>query len=243
MANQSDIDNASEQIARIVNTAKEELVASLVGLGTQVADLNTFFDTLLSLDIEGTLKSKIQKATSVYANAHRSVLESTIDFADIDGRGLSIFARLNEELFDAAIVRNIASSIRTQVSQGLQAGLTAKQITEQVAQSSISTAQMETVVNTTLNTYSRMATNQMMDQAPSNTKYVYIGPVDDRTRIECLDMASAGELTLSQIQSRFGEAVLIDGGGFNCRHKWEIASTEGKGFNLQKQAEKKLDNA
>ena len=100
MANQSDIDNASEQIARIVNTAKEELVASLVGLGTQVDDLNTFFDTLLSLDIEGTLKSKIQKATSVYANAHRWVLESTIDFADIDGRGLSIFAKLNEELFE-----------------------------------------------------------------------------------------------------------------------------------------------
>ena len=46
MANQSDIDNASEQIARIVNTAKEELVASLVGLGTQVDDLNTFFANL-----------------------------------------------------------------------------------------------------------------------------------------------------------------------------------------------------
>ena len=43
-------------------------------------------------------------------------------------------------------------------------------------------------------------------------------------------MASAGRLTLDQIKSQFGEAVLVDGGGFNCRHKWEIASEEGTTF-------------
>ena len=227
MANQNDIDNASEQIARIMDSAKEELVASLVGLGSQVTDLNAFIDSLIAMDIEGTLKAKVQKATSIYAQAHREVLESTINFADIDGKGLVSFARLNEELFDSAIIRNVSGQIRTQVAQGLQAGLTAKQITQQVAVSSISNAQMQTVVNTTLNTYSRMVTNQMMDIAPDNTKYVYIGPVDSRTRDECLDMASAGAITEEEIVSRFGEAVLIDGGGFNCRHKWEIQSKEG----------------
>ena len=242
MANQNDIDSASEQIARIMDTAKEELVASLVGLGTQVTDLNAFINSLISLDIEGTLKAKVQKATTIYAQAHRKVLESTINFANIDGRGLSAFARLNEELFDSAIIRNVSGQIRTQVAQGLQAGLTAKQITQQVAVSSISNAQMQTVVNTTLNTYSRMVTNQMMDIAPDNTKYVYIGPVDDRTRDECLSMASAGAITKKEIVSRFGEAVLIDGGGFNCRHKWEIQSKEG-GFNDPEEAKKRLKDA
>ena len=47
MANQNDIDNASEQIARIMDSAKEELVASLVGLGSQVTDLNSFIDSLI----------------------------------------------------------------------------------------------------------------------------------------------------------------------------------------------------
>ena len=50
-------------------------------------------------------------------------------------------------------------------------------------------------------------------------------------------MAGAGELTLDQIISQFGEAPLVDGGGFNCRHKWEIASTEGKGFSEQSKVE------
>ena len=82
----------------------------------------------------------------------------------------------------------------------------------------------------------------MMDIAPDNTKYVYIGPVDDRTRDECLSMASAGAITKKEIVSRFGEAVLIDGGGFNCRHKWEIQSKEG-GFNDPEEAKKRLKDA
>ena len=244
MANQQNIDIASEQIARIVDTAKAELVASLVGIGTQIDDVSAFIDTLLAMDIEGTLRSKLVKATSIYADAHRGVLESTIGFADIDGKGLSTFARLNEELFDSAIIRNIASNIKTQVAQGIQVGLSAKQIIEKVGQSSISTAQMQTVINTTLNTYSRMVTNQMMGVAPKNTKYVYIGPVDDRTRDECLEQIAEGEMTHSEIISKFGEAVLEDGGGFNCRHKWEIASTEGKGFSEQgKVSQQRIDNA
>ena len=235
MANQENIDTASEQIARIVDTAKEELVASLVGIGTQIDDVSAFIDTLLAMDIEGTLRSKVTKAISVYADAHRGVLESTIGFADIDGKGLSAFAKLNEELFDSSILRNIAGNIRTQVSQGIQAGLSAKQIIEKVGQSSISTAQMQTVINTTLNTYSRMVTNQMMGVAPKNTKYIYIGPVDDRTRDECLEQIAEGVMTQSEIISKFGEAVLVDGGGFNCRHKWEIASEEGiKLFEVRK---------
>ena len=43
-------------------------------------------------------------------------------------------------------------------------------------------------------------------------------------------MASAGKLTEAQIISQFGSAPLVDGGGFNCRHKWEIASEEGDKF-------------
>ena len=230
MANQRDIDRSSEQIANLVDKARAELVSSLYLIGKEIGDVGEFAEALLTIDIEGSLKSKLQKATSIYANAHRNVLESTIGFADINPRALATFATLNEQLFDNAIIRTISGNIRTQVVRGLQAGMTALEITEGVVSSSISNAQMQTLVNTTLNSYSRQVTNQMMSVAPKTTKYVYIGPVDDRTRDECLDMASAGRLTLDQIKSQFGEAVLVDGGGFNCRHKWEIASEEGTQF-------------
>ena len=68
----------------------------------------------------------------------------------------------------------------------------------------------------------------------------YVGPVDDRTRDECLFMASADRLTESEIISQFGAAVLVDGGGINCRHKWEIASEEGTKFHEGKQAQQAI---
>ena len=226
---QNDIDSASEQIAALVDKAKADLLTDLYNI-KRTMTLGAFIEIVSTIDIEGTLKSKLQKATSVFANAHRGVLESTIGFANIDSRLLTGFATLNEQLFDSSIIRTISGHIRTQVVKGVQAGLSITEIVASVTDASISNAQMQTLVNTSLNTYSRQVTNQMMDIAPSNTKYVYIGPVDEKTRDECLQMASAGRLTLDQIKSQFGEAVLVDGGGFNCRHKWEIASEEGTTF-------------
>ena len=239
---QNDIDSASEQIATLVDKAKTDLLTDLYNI-KRTMTLGEFIEIVSTIDIEGTLKSKLQKATSVFANAHRGVLESTIGFANIDSRLLTGFATLNEQLFDSSIIRTISGHIRTQVVKGVQAGLSITEIVASVTDASIYNAQMQTLVNTSLNTYSRQVTNQMMDIAPSNTKYVYIGPVDEKTRDECLQMASAGRLTLDQIKSQFGEAVLVDGGGFNCRHKWEIASDEGLGFNLQAKAEKRLADA
>jgi len=241
MANQSDIDNSAQLIADLVDKARTELVNDLYKLGLNTDDATAFAQSLLDLDVEGTLKKKLQKATSAYANAHRKVLESTIGFAEIEATTLTTFAQLNEQIFDNSIIRTISGNIKTEVSKGILAGLTANEILLNVSSSSISNAQMQTLVNTTLNSYSRTITNQMMNVAPANTKYVYIGPVDTKTREICLSMASADRLTESQIKSRFGASVLVDGGGFNCRHKWEIASEEGTSFHKPKEAKERLN--
>ena len=243
MSNQNAIDAASEQIARIVDTAKAELLTDLYNI-KRATTLGAFVEIVSTMDIEGTLKKKLLKATSIYANAHRGVLESTIGFADIDSKLLTGFATLNEQLFDNSIIRTISGHIRTQVVKGVQAGLSVAEIVANVTNASMSNAQMQTLVNTTLNTYSRQVTNQMMEIAPNNTKYVYIGPVDDRTRDECLEYAGSGPITEAEIIGNGWEASLVDGGGFNCRHKWEIASTEGKGFSEQDKVSQQVkDNA
>ena len=232
MANQNNIDRSSEQIANLVDKARAEIVQSLYLIGKEIGDVTEFAESLLTIDIEGSLKSKLQKATSIYANAHRNVLETTIGFADVNPRALATFATLNEQLFDNAIIRTISGNIRTQVVKGLQAGMSATQIIENVSSASISNSQMQTLVNTTLNSYSRQVTNQMMDIAPQSTKYVYIGPNDEKTRAECRKYIDAGRLTKKEIEgkgSKWKES-LVDGGGFNCRHKWEIASEEGIEF-------------
>ena len=230
MANQQAIDSSAEQIANLVDKAREELINDLYRLGVNVDNVPAFVSAILDLDVEGTLKAKLKKATSVYANAHRGVLESTIGFAEVSAETLTSFISLNEQVFDNAVINNISSHIRNEVVKGIQAGLNPSQIIQNVASSSISNSQMQTLVNTTLNSYSRTISNSMMEVAPKNTKYVYIGPSDEKTRDICLRQISAGRKTLAQIKSIFGEKVLVEGGGFNCRHKWEIASDEGIEF-------------
>ena len=243
MANQQAIDSSAEQIANLVDKAREELINDLYRLGVNEDNVPAFVSAILDLDVEGTLKAKLTKATSAYANAHRGVLESTIGFAEVSAETLTSFISLNEQVFDNAVINNISSHIRNEVVKGIQAGLNPSQIIQNVASSSISNSQMQTLVNTTLNSYSRTISNSMMEVAPKNTKYVYIGPSDEKTRDICLRQISAGRMTQGEIVSSFGSGVLVEGGGFNCRHKWEIASKEGSSFHKPKDAKERLKNA
>jgi hypothetical protein len=218
---QDDIDNAAQQMADLVDKATAELIQDLYNVGSDTGDLNAFTNAILNVDIEGTLKAKLVKATQVYADAHRQVLEGTIGFANIDSDSLVSFAQLDEQLFNKSVIGNISEHIRNEIVKGISVGLSANEIVQLVSNSSISNAQMQTLVTTTLNDYSRSVTNRMMLIAPANTKYIYIGPNDEKTRDECLEYINAGRLTRQQIVSKFGEKVLNKGGGFNCRHKWK----------------------
>ena len=243
MANQSNIDANAIKIAELVDKARAELIQDLYKVGNEIKDAEVFVETMLQIDIKGTLKNKLKNATNIYINAHRQVLETTIGFENISGAVVTGLAQLNQEVFDDTLVNTIASHIRNEVVTGIQSGLTATQIIQSVTQSSISNAQIQTLVTTTLNDYSRTVTNEMMKVAPTNSKYVYIGPIDNKTRAECILYASEGALTLEEIESKGWEGTLTKGGGFNCRHKWEIATDIGNTFHNKKEADKRKPEA
>ena len=99
-------------------------------------------------------------------------------------------------------------------------------------------------INDAMNNMSRAVTTQMMQDAPADLKYVYIGPVDEKTRPFCLDAAAQGALTEAQILELGGEYAesLVSGGGINCRHNWELASDDITGqFHRGGEAQKILD--
>ena len=137
------------------------------------------------------------------------------------------FVGTNTSVLDE-IMGSDAAELKNLLSTGAISGMADSEILNQLSKVTTSKHAAQAMLNTKLNTLSRVATNTMMKDAPADTKYLYVGPVDDRTRDECLFMASADRLTESEIISQFGAAVLTDGGGFNCRHKWEIASEVGR---------------
>ena len=158
----------------------------------------------------------------------------------IDEQTLDSFLSGNISVLDE-IIGTDASELKNILNSATISGMQSSDILNQVTAASSASGQ-RAILNTRLNTYSRVATNTMMKDAPKNTKYIYVGPVDDRTRDECLDMASAGALTEADIISTFGNAPLVDGGGINCRHKWEIASDEGIKLFEGKQAQQVIQN-
>ena len=240
MANQNDIDKAAIAISKIIDTAKLQVTDDIYLILSEL-DSAVMIEALKGLDIATILNKKVSKGISTYTVAHRKVLESTIGFQSVNASVLTSLIELNQDILNQSVIRTTAAQIKSKIASGIIAGTKPAQIVQQITNASISTAQVETLVNTTLNTYGRVITNQMMNEAPKNTKYVYVGPVDNATRDDCLDMAAAGELTLEQISSQFGEGVLSDGGGFNCRHKWEIASEEGTRFHEPEAAKDKIE--
>jgi hypothetical protein len=77
-----------------------------------------------------------------------------------------------------------------------------------------------------------------MEEAPNNAKYIYIGPADEKTRDFCLTAIQAGAITMAQIESMGWRSSLTDGGGINCRHGWELASSDVRSqFHRGKEAE------
>ena len=104
---------------------------------------------------------------------------------------------------------------------------------------------MTRIVGDGLNNYSRAVTRMMMDEAPDNTKYIYVGPADEKTRSFCLSAIQAGAITMAEIKSMGGEWAisLTDGGGINCRHGWEPESRDVRGQFYQKEEAEEILNA
>ena len=84
-----------------------------------------------------------------------------------------------------------------------------------------------------------------MDKAPKDAKYIYIGPADEKTRDFCLSAIQLGPVTLEQINSAGSEYVnsLTKGGGPNCRHGWELASTDVRDQYYRKEEAEEIINA
>ena len=143
---------------------------------------------------------------------------------------------LNEEVWDTYLPY-LSAQVQQQVALGGFTGLTTEQVMANIESAALSSKQVETLVTTSLNNYSRAVGYSVMQENPDDTLYWYIGPADGKTRDICLQQISAGKITQKEIISNFGAGVLIDGGGFNCRHSWEVAGTVSE-FYESKDAEK-----
>jgi len=225
MSDQQFIEKNSAQITKILMQVQEKTIAELFALKGNL-EAQEFVRLIEGLDIKQIVNAKSANAIALHVAGHSTMLESIEGFADIAEETLQALVRFNAESLINDI-DNIAVNIKKEVIKGAIAGVGRNGVLQELRKlTNMSEAQMKTIIDTGMNEYSRSVTRIMMDEMPDDTKYVYIGPTDEKTRVECLEMVASGEQTLEQINvfsKQYGRDVLINGGGYNCRHKWEIA--------------------
>lgn len=122
-------------------------------------------------------------------------------------------------------VVSLGDEIRYSIASGVGRGLKLPEIKSLVRRNlALLPSATERHIATTMATFSRALTTAMLNDAPDQV-LTYVGPLDEKTRPICKSMLAAGSLTAREVESRFPGA-LVDGGGINCRHSWEVSPVD-----------------
>ncbi len=222
MSDQLFIEQNSELVTSILLQVQEETIEQLYKLkGQKTAEQFLIF--VQDLNVKEIIRAKSANAINIYDASHGTMLQTVQGFAAVSEETLTALKNYSTgSLLNK--LDDMAQIIKKEVVNGILAGNPVTTVLQAVQnQAALSPTQLKTLIDTSMNEYSRSVTKVMVDKMPQETKYVYIGALDEKTRPECLEYMSAGELTKDEIESRGWGDSFINGGGYNCRHKWEIA--------------------
>ena len=240
MADQAKITRAAEILSRKIGKSQEEIIKAI---NEQIKGKSTTEALAIINDtnLPEIMRIKTANAVSGYAAASSELLLSKKAFAPVSEATLTTLLNTSEQYLQGQLL-GMSATMKQEIVSGIVNKKTTKEIMESMAKKGYgSQVGLKRIVNDGLNNYSRAVTRTMMEEAPKNLKYVYIGPIDEKTREFCVRAASLGALTLDEINS-FSPSSLSEGGGINCRHNWELAATDTKSqFHRGKEAEQKME--
>lgn len=169
----------------------------------------------------------MQTAINSYLDATGFMLDDMVKFGKISETQLLALRKMQESSIITYSTR-LGEEVRLGLSEGISQGLKGKALRERIATKiSLSPRRVENIVATTLSTYNRSVLMVMAEGLPQDELWYYHGPLDNKTRPVCRLMLGYRGLTKANVESRFPGA-LIDGGGFNCRHRWMPQKSDSK---------------
>jgi hypothetical protein len=164
--------------------------------------------------------------------------DTLLDDAVFFGRVSEVQLVALRNMQQASILRyttDIGERVRLSLVQGVLQKMPRKKISAMLLRDlSIKPYQVDTIITTSMATYSRSLTLLQLDKNPDQS-LIYQGPMDSKTRPVCIRMLKEGGMTQTQVESKYPGA-LRDGGGFNCRHQWVALSPKTQNKDIQKKA-------
>jgi hypothetical protein len=230
-----DKDQIAQQFAQALQKAQAQMVEDILDL-KQSLTRDEFISLISTLDVDDYVFNKIgmQNDLNEYIASYENVLLGMEPTGQVTEETLQALVRLDEATFRKQI-SSMGEQVIDEAVKGIIGGKTEREIAQSMLGNVLRPDQAETLANTALNTFERNVTAEMAVNDPPNATYVYQGPVDQKTRDICLKMMSSGSLTRDQIDSRYPGAF-VDGGGFNCRHRWAKETSVSKELTNPKEA-------
>lgn len=177
----------------------------------------------------------MQQAISRYMFRIDSVLDDLLLFGSINEAQLASF-RLAQENLITSYTLSLGEKVKLEVIRGIASGLSGTDVKELISRNYfLRSTSVTTFIQTQIADYANLVTVTQSRNAPPNTEYVFVNPLDEKTRHLCVKMVSFGSMTKQEIESSFPGAFL-DRGGPNCRGYWEVSA------NIKNNDRKKAQN-
>ena len=177
---------------------------------------------------------RMQQAVNRLMISFDTLLDDAVFFGQVSEPQLVALSRMQQ----ASILRytnDIGERVRLSLVQGVLQKMPQKDIRAMLLRDlSIKPYQVDTIVSTSMATYSRSLTLLQLEDSPDQ-RLIYQGPMDSKTRPVCIRMLKEGGMTQSQVESKYPGA-LRDGGGFNCRHQWVALSPKTQNKDIRDKA-------
>ena len=200
-----------------------------------------FISLISTLDVDDYIFNQIgmQNELNQYIASYEGVLLGMEATGQVTEETLQALVRLDEATFRKQI-STMGEQIIDEAVKGIIGGKTEREIAQSMLGNVLRPDQAETLANTALNTFERNVTAQMTAFDPEDATYVYQGPIDKKTRDICLKMMASGSMTRDDIDSQYPGAF-VDGGGFNCRHRWARETSVSRELTDPQQAERFIE--
>lgn len=236
-----DKDQIAQQFAQALQKAQAQMVEDILDLQRSLTR-EEFISLISTLDVDDYIFNKIgmQNDLNKYIASYEGVLLGMEATGQVTEQTLQALVRLDEATFRKQI-GTMGEQVIDEAVKGIIGGKTEREIAQSMLGNVLRPDQAETLANTALNTFERNVTAEMAVFDSPDATYVYQGPIDDKTRDICLDMMSAGSLTMDEVKSQYPGAF-VDGGGFNCRHRWAKETSVSKKLTDPEQAKNFIDN-
>ena len=174
---------------------------------------------LTEIDIEHLvmIEFKLNGELEAVMTGYLQELKKMDAFADISEDVIRSLMTTDSFLVKSKLIE-AGNTIKSTMVQSVIGGLSEEAFALRLERIGFQPHQANALVNENLRRFSRSVTNEMANNAPTETLYIWDGPVDGKTSDECLQLISLGPMTQAEFDSVL-PGVFINGTHFNCRHQ------------------------